>query len=253
MVRLKKALKEQYQIEMMEQTKINIINLLTNEFATGTGKKTYEECIFIQPDGDDYSISESFAKLLENEAFKKQVDEVIKFGLYRNSQEYSQRYENTSFQLYSKYTYEDVCRLLEWEKGEVALNIGGYKFDKNTNTYPVFINYDKDENIADTVKYEDHLVSPDKLIAISKSNRTVSSDDVQTALNSSVLGIDMELFIRKNKDDKISKEFYYMGKIIPTGTYKQFVMPNTNSTAVEIEYRLKTPIKEDLYDYIVNS
>ena len=250
---LKKALKEQYQIEMMEQTKINIINLLTNEFATGTGKKTYEECIFIQPDGDDYSISESFAKLLENEAFKKQVDEVIKFGLYRNSKEYSQRYENTSFQLYSKYTYEDVCRLLEWEKGEVALNIGGYKFDKNTNTYPVFINYDKDENIADTVKYEDHLVSPDKLIAISKSNRTVSSDDVQTALNSSVLGIDMELFIRKNKDDKISKEFYYMGKIIPTGTYKQFVMPNTNSTAVEIEYRLKTPIKEDLYDYIVNS
>lgn len=250
---LKKALKEQHQIEITEQTKINIINLLTNEFATGTGKKTYEECIFIQADGDDYSISESFAKLLENEAFKKQVEEVIKFGLYRNSQEYSQRYENTSFQLYSKYTYEDVCRLLEWEKGEVALNIGGYKFDKNTNTYPVFINYDKDENIADTVKYEDHLVSPDKLIAISKSNRTVSSDDVQTALNSSVLGIDMELFIRKNKDDKISKEFYYMGKIIPTGTYKQFVMPNTNSTAVEIEYRLKTPIKEDLYDYIVNS
>ncbi|WP_270460911.1 DEAD/DEAH box helicase [Faecalitalea cylindroides] len=250
---LKKALKEQYQIEMMAQTKINLINLLTNEFATGTGKKTYEECVFIQLDGDDCCISESFAKLLENEAFKKQVDEVIKFGLYRNSQEYSQRYENTSFQLYSKYTYEDVCRLLEWEKGEVALNIGGYKFDKNTNTYPVFINYDKDENIADTVKYEDHLVSPDKLIAISKSNRTVSSDDVQTALNSSVLGIDMELFIRKNKDDKISKEFYYMGKIIPTGTYKQFVMPNTNSTAVEIEYRLKTPIKEDLYDYIVNS
>lgn len=250
---LKKALKEQYQIEITEQTKINIINLLTNEFATGTGKKTYEECIFIQADGDDYSISESFTKLLENEALKKQVDEVIKFGLYRNSQEYSQRYENTSFQLYSKYTYEDVCRLLEWEKGEVALNIGGYKFDKNTNTYPVFINYDKDENIADTVKYEDHLVSPDKLIAISKSNRTVSSDDVQTALNSSVLGIDMELFIRKNKDDKISKEFYYMGKIIPTGAYKQFVMPNTNSTAVEIEYRLKTPIKEDLYDYIVNS
>lgn len=250
---LKKALKEQYQIEMTEQTKINLINLLTNEFATGTGKKTYEECVFIQLDGDDYSISESFAKLLENEAFKKQVDEVIKFGLYRNSQEYSQRYENTSFQLYSKYTYEDVCRLLEWEKGEVALNIGGYKYDKNTNTYPVFINYDKDENIADTVKYEDHLVSPDKLIAISKSNRTVSSDDVQTALNSSILGIDMELFIRKNKDDKISKEFYYMGKIVPTGTYKQFVMPNTNSTAVEIEYRLKTPIKEDLYDYIVNS
>ena len=62
----------------------------------------------------------------------------------------------------------------------------------------------------------------------------------------------MELFIRKNKDDKISKEFYYMGKIIPTGEFKQFMMPNTDTTAVEIEYQLKTPVKEDLYDYIVN-
>ena len=194
-----------------------------------------------------------FSSLLENKEFKKQVDEVVQFGLYRNHQEYSRRYENTSFQLYSKYTYEDVCRLLEWEKGEVPLNIGGYKYDKNTNTYPIFINYDKEEGIADTLKYEDHLVSPDKLIAISKSNRTVSSDDVQTALNSEKKGVDMELFIRKNKDDKISKEFYYMGKIIPTGSYKEFVMPNTNSTAVEIEYQLKTPVKEDLYDYIVNS
>ena len=28
-----------------------------------------------------------------------------------------------------------------WEKEEVSLNIGGYKFDKRTKTYPIFINY----------------------------------------------------------------------------------------------------------------
>lgn len=249
---LEKELKERYQIRITEKTKKNLINILTNEFATGSGKKTYEECIFIQPEGDDYKISNQFKALLQDEEFKKQVEEVVQFGLYRNRQEYSKRYENTSFQLYSKYTYEDVCRLLEWEKGEVALNIGGYKFDKATNTYPIFINYDKSEDIADTVKYEDHLISQNKLIAISKSKRTVQSEDVQTALHSQELGVDMELFIRKNKDDKISKEFYYMGKIIPTGECKQFMMPNTDTTAVEIEYQLKTPVKEDLYDYIVN-
>lgn len=251
-VYLEKELKERYQIQIKEKTRKNLINILTNEFATGSGKKTYEECIFIQPDGNDYKISAQFRELLQDKEFKRQVKEVVQFGLYRNRQEYSQRYENTSFQLYSKYTYEDVCRLLEWEKGEVALNIGGYKFDKATNTYPVFINYDKSEDIADTVKYEDHLLSENKLIAISKSKRTVQSEDVQTALKSQKLGVDMELFIRKNKDDRISKEFYYMGKIIPTGKYRQFIMPNTNTTAVEIEYQLKTPIKEDLYDYIVN-
>ena len=250
---LSKTLKDEYDIQMHKQTKRNIINILTNEFVTGTGKKTYEDCIFIKPDEDDYVISDRFATLLNNHDFKKELLEVVEFGLYRHKKEYSERYEDTSFKLYSKYTYDDVCRLLDWEKGEVALNIGGYKYDKNTNTYPVFINYHKDEEIADTMKYEDHLVSRDTLIAISKSNRTINSEDVQIALNSSSLGVDMELFIRKNKDDKISKEFYYMGKITPTGNYKQFVMPNTNATAVEIEYELKTPIKEDLYDYIVNS
>ena len=39
------------------------------------------------------------------------------------------------------------------------LNIGGYKFDKKTKTFPVFINYDKAEDISDTTKYEDHFAS----------------------------------------------------------------------------------------------
>ena len=66
---------------------------------------------------------------------------------------------DTNFKLYQKYTYEDVCRLLEWEKSEVATNIGGYKFDKETKTYPVFINYNKAEDISDTIKYEDRFES----------------------------------------------------------------------------------------------
>lgn len=45
------------------------------------------------------------------------------------------------------YINEDVCRLLNWENNEVPLNIGGYKYDKKTGTFPVFINYDKAEEI----------------------------------------------------------------------------------------------------------
>ena len=52
-------------------------------------------------------------------------------------------------------------------KGQIL--IGGYKFDKKTKTFPVFINYDKSENISDTTKYEDHFVAENRLIAISKS------------------------------------------------------------------------------------
>ena len=66
-------------------------------------------------------------------------------------------------------------------------------------------------------------------------------------------GIHVELFVRKNKDDKISKEFYYLGHMTASGKTKEFKMANTEKTAVEIEWILDVPVREDIYEYIVNS
>lgn len=242
---------EKLGIAVNEKTKANIANILTGTFATGAAKDTYKDVVFIESDGDDYKISNSFNELLKNNEFYKQILEVVDFGLYRNKKYFNDRYKDSSFCLYSKYTYDDVCRLLDWEKGEVALNIGGYKYDKNTQTYPVFINYNKEENISDTTRYEDRFVDEETLIAISKSGRTSNSDDVKAALNANVLGIKMDLFVRKNKDDNTSKEFYYLGRLHATGKTTDFTMPNTTKTAVEITYHLEDRVRQDIYDYLV--
>jgi superfamily II DNA or RNA helicase len=273
-----------YDITMNRNTVENVINVMTNEFPAGTGKKTYENCIFIKKetmdhvvsfydrknvdrnhldrvemyakrllgDNTEYGISDTFAKMLENKAFKDIVTELVEYGIGRYLAEYRERYQNTNLVLYKKYTYEDACRLLDWEHNEVPLNIGGYKFDKKTKTFPVFINYDKSDNISDTTKYEDHFTGMNRLIAISKSGRSVQSEDVQNFIHAKERGIDVELFIRKNKDDKISKEFYYLGRMCATGKTNEIIMPNTNKTAVEIEWLLDTPVREDIYEYIVN-
>lgn len=86
------------------------------------------------------------------------LKELVDFGISRYERDYRNSYAKTDLVLYQKYTYEDVCRLLNWAQNEVPLNIGGYKFDKKTKTFPVFINYDKEENISDTTKYEDHFI-----------------------------------------------------------------------------------------------
>ena len=65
-------------------------------------------------------------------------------------------------------------------------------------------------------------------------------------------GIDVQLFVRKNKDDKISKEFYYLGRMTATGGGEGCGMANTDKTAVEIESALDTPVREDIYEYIIN-
>lgn len=254
MQELERSLVDTYHLPFDENTKINVINVLTGNFLTGTGRDTFKDCVFIQTNDlkGDYSISQVFQKALQDQEFRRMVQELVDYGLYRHQQDYSLHYRNSPFNLYRKYTYEDVCRLLEWDRAEVALNIGGYRYDKKTKTYPVFINYEKEDHISDSIKYEDRFINLASLIAISKSGRTVNSEDVKTALQAKELGVRMELFVRKNKDDKASKEFYYLGRIHATGETKEVVMENTTKSSVEIFYQLETPVREDLYDYIVN-
>ncbi len=252
MSKLKNILKEEYHINFKDNTETSLVNVLTNQFASGSAKNTYNDCVFLEKNNLDYTISDTFMENLKCQEFKEIVIELIEFGIDRYKNLYSNRYMDTSFQLYQKYTYEDVCRLLDWDKGEVALNIGGYKFDKKTKTYPVFINYNKSEDISDTINYEDRFESSSQLIAISKSGRTEASADVLQAYNAEKDSVEMNLFVRKNKDDKASKEFYYLGKIKAIGTPNPIIMGNTNKTAVEIKYQLYTPVREDLFDYIIS-
>lgn len=245
----------EYGKEISQDQKENIVNVMTNEFPAGSGKKTYAQCVFIEEDASDYKPTESFMEMLKNDDFYNILKELVEFGISRYERDYSECYENSDLVLYQKYTYEDVCRLLNWEQNEVPLNIGGYKFDKKTKTFPVFINYDKSEDISDTTKYEDHFVEGfrDRLIAISKSGRNLQSDDVQNFLKAKERGIQVELFVRKNKDDKISKEFYYLGHMTASGNAKEFTMANTEKSAVEIEWILDVPVREDIYEYIVSA
>lgn len=252
---LQEELTANYGIQMSQDQKENIVNIMTNEFPAGASKNTYSDCIFIEKDDEsesDYHVSKDFQKMLANKDFYEILKELVEFGMSRYERDFSDTYQGTDFVLYQKYTYEDVCRLLNWETNEVPLNIGGYKYDKKTKTFPVFINYDKSEDISDTTKYEDHFTSSSSLIAISKSGRSIASEDVQNFLHAKERGIQVHLFVRKNKDDKISKEFYYLGHMKASGKVKEFVMSNTDKTAVEIEWLLDVPVREDLYEYIVN-
>ena len=246
---------QEYGKEISQEQKKNIVNVMTNEFPAGASKKTYSQCVFIEKENGDYKPTQAFLEMVSNDEFYNILKELIDFGISRYERDYRNNYAQTDLVLYQKYTYEDVCRLLNWEQNEVPLNIGGYKFDKKTKTFPVFINYDKPDDISDTTRYEDHFVPGfrDRLIAISKSGRSLQSEDVQNFLKAKERGIQVELFVRKNKDDKISKEFYYLGHMAASGNAKEFTMVNTEKTAVEIEWILDVLVREDVYEYIVNS
>lgn len=251
MAALRQSLASRYGIRMPDVQAENVVRVMTNEFPTAVARKTWRDCVFLQRTADGWGIAPGYAAMLRDAAFRGIVLELISFGIDRYEKTYRDRYGDTDFVLYQKYTYEDACRLLNWENNIVPLNIGGYRYDERTKTFPVFINYDKSDDISDTTKYEDRFTGEDRLIAISKSNRTAASSDVQNFLHAQERGIAVHLFVRKNKNDRISKEYYYLGRMTATGRCREFRMPNTEVSAVEIEWKLDVPVREDIYRYII--
>lgn len=243
------AVKEAYGVEMGDAMKQSVVNVLKGEFFR---RQCLQFALIKSDDSGHILLSDAFQEALKTKTFKDAVLELIDFGIYRHQRDYSEVYPGTLFNLYKKYTYSEVCWLLGWRSEEVSLNIGGYKYDSYSNTYPVFINYEKDDDITATTRYEDRFTDQSSLIAISKSNRTIDSDEVQNAVHSQERNILMPLFVRKNKDDRTSKEFYFMGTMHHDGEHlHQFEMDDTGGvTAVEIGYKLDTPVEHNLYEYI---
>lgn len=230
----------------------NLINQFTGNYLVGSEAPQYKDVVFSRYVDYKLVINAIFDKMLLSPNFKAEICSIIEFGLYTYDNYYFENYNKFSFSLYKKYSYEDVCRLLDWQKNEVATNIGGYKYDLTTNTLPIFINYHKDDSISDSIKYNDYFISRNILSWISKNKRYLNSPDVLNIANSKKNNTMILLFVRKNKNDKEnSKEFYFLGEITPISEPKTVTMLSGDS-AVNFEFLLESPVREDIYDYIVN-
>lgn len=219
-----------------------------------SGRYSTKGVALVESDERGLHLSAAFAHALEDASFRRYVSETIDFGLKRNESFFSSTYKDTDFVLNAKYTREEICRLLRWSKEPNYQNVGGYFYDGETNTFPVFINYEKDPStISVTTMYEDRFVSDRELIAISKSNRSLNSPEIERLRNAELNGMRCFLFLRKNMKDKDDgNEFYFLGEVHPNGHFKQFVMKGSTTSAVEIGYRLEDPVRADLYDYFLS-
>lgn len=247
-----RLLQEKYHVGMNEQVEESVLRNLKNEFPKEEERRKYSNCVLIEKNDDgSYSLSSKFQEELSDNNFKEMILELLNFGIDQWKEKYGQTYRDTNFTLYQKYTYEDVCRLLNWKKNLNAQNIGGYYYDSDTKTLPVFINYHKAE---DAIAYEDRFVSEGHLIALSKHPRKVTSSDAVHIYKQSEEDKNNRifLFIRKNKDDNEAKEFYFLGEIFAEGSPRQIYMEKTKDNAFEIDYRLDVPVRSDIYDYIVS-
>lgn len=241
---IEQILTTKYHQEFTEQIKVSLIRNLTNLFTISNEQAKFSNCIFIKESDNDYIISDIFKSVLQDEKFYFQINEILDFALERYQKYYQNNYKDTNLILYQKYTYAEVCYLLNWPQKINPNAMAGYFYEKTTHTLPVFINYIAPDKKR--VDYTNEFLSNTLITAYSKSNRKLDSSDAKHIYNAKEEQNKLYLFVRKPSEDKEAKEFYFLGEITAQG--KPEFAPKYNG--FKILYKLDTPVRADIFDYL---
>ncbi|MGO3233641.1 MAG: DUF3427 domain-containing protein [Microbacterium sp.] len=181
--------------------------------------------------------------LLRNPRFAHHLADLVETGLYISRHKYSW---SSSLRIGSTYSRKDACRLLNWERNEEGV-INGYKMDSSTGTCPIFVTYEKHEDVSEATDYGDEFLNEGIMHWYSRSNRTLRSAELAPIISNDV---DLHLFVKK--EDGEGSDHYYVG---PVSAYepRQAVMPRNSANVVTMSLALESPLEKSLYDYLVES
>ncbi|PNZ28577.1 DUF3427 domain-containing protein [Staphylococcus rostri] len=220
------------------------LKILSYTFFNATINDTYGEPI-IKISNDNIQLTETITQSLNNDLFKTYVEDIINLAQYNSFKHFDNQ---NNLILYKKYTRKDVIKILNWNKDESS-TIYGYK--SKHSTLPIFITYHKQKEISDNTKYEDAFLSPDELKWFTRSSRTLKSAEVQDVIQHKEKNIAMHIFVKKEDSD--GKDFYYLGEAnYLENTAQNDKMPNGDNV-VTMLLSMETPVKDEIYRYIVEA
>lgn len=246
----KKLLEEKGE-KYREADYVSALNVLGKVFVNAPAeKKRYNDIEFINADEAKKGMlrrAVAFYRLFGNRAFVDEMKCLVKYGL-RRYEDLFKNHDEDNLVLYEKYSRKDVCRILNWEHDDSS-TVYGYRIKHNT--CPIFVTYEKKEDIANSTKYEDQFINNQLFSWMTRSKVSLESPESQKIINHKETGLKIFLFIKKS--DGEGTDFYYMGRVTPTD-YQQTEIENNKGQKLPImnfKMKLEHAVREDIYEYFV--
>ena len=241
--KIRDMLNDKYGLKNQFKSIESAINVLNLNFFTNKEKAKYVNTSFFD---ENYYISKDFQKFLTNNVYREHIEDLIEFALMRYENIYK---SDDCLKLYEKYSRKDVCRLLNWPNDDSS-TMYGYRVKHNT--CPIFVTYEKNEDISESTKYEDQFVNKGVFSWMTRSKVKLESKEPQAIINYNETDLGIYLFIKKSDDE--GKDFYYMGQVTPFDQLETTIKNNKGKDLpiVNFKYMLKTPVKDEMYSYFVN-
>lgn len=232
-------------VDFDEDTYESSVRVLSGEFMnTQSEKKAYSGIELVAFEGDRIGAGVSLEDCLSSLSFREALLDVIEFGLRRYEEKYATA--EGCFKLYEKYTRKDACRLLNWPTDDSA-TVYGYRIKHGS--CPIFVTYNKQEDIASSTQYEDQFIDPDTFSWMTRSRVTLESSEAQQIINAQENGLDLHLFAKKS--DSEGGDFYYLGPVVPKSWHQTTILDDAGRGLPIVNFilQMETTVKDDIYEY----
>lgn len=247
---------QEYDYIPTDKTIRGIENVLSLNFFTQTGKTKYKNIALVEITDHSFIWTKKMQTLLDSEEFASYVTDAINYGLYRFSNMLKNYYPyRGEFIRYEKYSRKDVSRILNYESNREG-TLNGYAIVKDLDyershhcTCPIFVTYEKSEDITESTKYKDEFISPQQFSWMTRSRVRLHSKQVQ--LISDDIHTRKLLFLKKS--DGEGTDFYYLGDLTVLEPPTQQEMKGTDETklpVVNFHFQLDEPVEQKLYTYL---
>lgn len=191
-------------------------------------------------EGDDIKLSSQIKSIIENLEKYKIVEDIINYGLKRYFDSFGKEdYGYPFLKRYSEYTMQEVGMLANIEnklssfRGQGVLSYG-----KN---YFLFVDLHKDEDIKDSINYNDKFIDYSTFQWESQNNTSQESRVGKRFINHKEQGYHLHLFVRKMSEiDGSSLPYLYLGKVD--------VQSYQNNKPIEFIFKLRNNVPYEIYN-----
>lgn len=234
---------QKYDLEVNVKSIIGAINVLKMGFFKIADVNKYGNIELVSENQGNISLTKEFSALLENEEFLVYFKDALDYAEYSFMETYDKKTYFGGLKLYENYSRKDVCRILNWEKDESA-TVYGYRV--KYNTCPMFVTYNKQDDISVSTKYEDRFISRSMFSWMTRNKVTLESAEVEAIQRDDVRKL---LFVKKS--DGEGTDFYYMGDV---DTHKciQTTIDGKDGkklSIVNVLYDMQQVVNDKIYSY----
>lgn len=153
-----------------------------------------------------------FSNVLNNPEYRRFIEDIVNYGIFR----YEKDFKNTDYgvphlKLYEQYQMIDAALLSNYRK--IHSSFRGSGLLTNGNDYFLFIDLHKEENIKESINYQDKLINENTFQWQTPNSTSQSSERGKNIIFNKARGIQLHLFLRKYKEiDGKVEPYIYIGK-----------------------------------------